>query len=77
MLERFHVKTPALLSDLREQIKDLELKEVEGFKRQHLHPYGMGKDERVEYPYTSGYKRRKTGGSDYDRRHCHDLYGSY
>ena len=32
VLERFHVKTPALLSDLREQIKDLELKEVEGLK---------------------------------------------
>ena len=26
VLERFHVKTPRLLSDLREQIKDVELK---------------------------------------------------
>lgn len=32
VLEHFHVKTPALLSDLREQIKDVELKEVEGLK---------------------------------------------
>ena len=32
VLERFHVKTPSLLSDLREQIKDTELKEVEGIR---------------------------------------------
>ena len=32
VLERFQVKTPSLLSDLREQIKDVELKEVEGLK---------------------------------------------
>ena len=32
VLEHFHVKTPVLLSDLREQIKDVELKEVEGLK---------------------------------------------
>ena len=32
VLERFHVKTPRLLSDLREQIKDVELKEVEGIR---------------------------------------------
>ena len=32
VLERFGVKVPKLLSDLREQIKDVELKEVEGIK---------------------------------------------
>ena len=32
VLERFGVKVPRLLSDLREQIKDVELKEVEGLK---------------------------------------------
>ena len=32
VLEHFRVKVPALLSDLREQIKDVELKEVEGLK---------------------------------------------
>ena len=32
VLERFEVKVPRLLSDLREQIKDVELKEVEGLK---------------------------------------------
>ncbi|HJA67785.1 MAG TPA: putative manganese-dependent inorganic diphosphatase [Candidatus Mediterraneibacter cottocaccae] len=32
VLEHFHVKVPSLLSDLREQIKDVELKEVEGLK---------------------------------------------
>ena len=32
VLERFGVKVPRLLSDLREQIKDVELKEVEGIK---------------------------------------------
>ncbi|HJA13293.1 MAG TPA: putative manganese-dependent inorganic diphosphatase [Candidatus Mediterraneibacter merdipullorum] len=32
VLERFGVKPPRLLSDLREQIKDLELKEVDGIK---------------------------------------------
>ncbi len=32
VLERFGVKAPRLLSDLREQIKDVELKEVEGLK---------------------------------------------
>lgn len=32
VLEHFGVKTPALLSDLKEQIKDVELKEVEGLK---------------------------------------------
>ena len=30
VLEKFAVKPPKLLSDLREQIKDVELKEVEG-----------------------------------------------
>ena len=30
VLERFGVKTPALLSDLRVQIKDVELREVDG-----------------------------------------------
>ncbi len=32
VLERFGVKAPRLLSDLREQIKDVELKEVDGLK---------------------------------------------
>ncbi len=32
VLEHFGVKVPRLLSDLREQIKDVELKEVEGLK---------------------------------------------
>ncbi len=32
VLERFGVKAPRLLSDLREQIKDVELKEVEGLR---------------------------------------------
>ena len=32
VLERFGVKVPKLLSDLKEQIKDVELKEVEGVK---------------------------------------------
>lgn len=32
VLERFGVKVPRLLSDLREQIKDVELKEVDGLK---------------------------------------------
>ena len=32
VLEHFNVKVPALLSDLREQIKDVELREVEGLK---------------------------------------------
>ena len=32
VLDRFGVKVPRLLSDLREQIKDVELKEVEGVK---------------------------------------------
>lgn len=32
VLERFGVKVPGLLSDLREQIKDVELKEVDGLK---------------------------------------------
>ena len=32
VLERFGVKAPKLLSDLREQIKDVELKEVDGLK---------------------------------------------
>lgn len=32
VLEHFNVKIPALLSDLREQIKDVELREVEGLK---------------------------------------------
>ena len=32
MLEHFHVKAPRLLTDLREQIKDVELKEVEGLR---------------------------------------------
>lgn len=32
VLEKFGVKVPRLLSDLREQIKDVELKEVEGLK---------------------------------------------
>lgn len=32
ILERFGVKVPRLLSDLREQIKDVEVKEVEGIK---------------------------------------------
>ncbi|HIX63988.1 MAG TPA: putative manganese-dependent inorganic diphosphatase [Candidatus Mediterraneibacter colneyensis] len=32
VLERFGVKMPRLLSDLREQIKDVELKEVDGLK---------------------------------------------
>lgn len=32
VLEHFDVKVPALLSDLREQIKDVELREVEGLK---------------------------------------------
>ncbi|WP_407690906.1 putative manganese-dependent inorganic diphosphatase [Ruminococcus turbiniformis] len=32
VLEHFGVKVPKLLSDLREQVKDLELKEVEGLK---------------------------------------------
>lgn len=32
VLERFKVKAPRLLSDLREQIKDVDLKEVEGLK---------------------------------------------
>lgn len=32
VLDHFKVKVPALLSDLREQIKDVELKEVEGLK---------------------------------------------
>lgn len=32
VLERFGIKVPRLLSDLREQIKDVELKEVEGLK---------------------------------------------
>ncbi len=32
VLERFGVKQPKLLSDLREQIQDVELKEVEGLK---------------------------------------------
>lgn len=32
VLEHFGVKVPSLLSDLREQIKDVELKEVEGLK---------------------------------------------
>ena len=32
VLERFGVKAPRLLSDLREQIKDVELKEVNGLK---------------------------------------------
>ena len=32
VLEQFGVKVPVLLSDLREQIKDVELKEVEGLK---------------------------------------------
>ena len=32
VLERFGVRAPRLLSDLREQIKDVELKEVEGLK---------------------------------------------
>ena len=32
VLEHFHVKAPRLLTDLREQIKDVELKEVEGLR---------------------------------------------
>ncbi len=32
VLERFGVKVPKLISDLREQIKDVELKEVDGIK---------------------------------------------
>ena len=32
VLDHFKVKVPGLLSDLREQIKDVELKEVEGLK---------------------------------------------
>lgn len=32
VLEHFNVKVPPLLSDLREQIKDVELKEVEGLR---------------------------------------------
>lgn len=32
VLDRFGIKTPRYLSDLREQIKDVELKEVEGLK---------------------------------------------
>lgn len=32
VLEHFHVKVPRLLTDLREQIKDVELKEVEGLR---------------------------------------------
>jgi len=53
VLEHFGVKVPTLLSDLREQIKNVELKS--GNSRKPLNPYSMGKDVRDEYSYNSNH----------------------
>ena len=63
VLERFGVKVPLLLSDLREQIKDVDLRESE----ESVHSYCMGKDDRDEYAYTSYHKRRDAGRCDHER----------
>lgn len=67
VLERFHVKPPALLSDLREQIKDVELKEVDGLKdsvsirtawekmiESNIHTLPVTRDGRLEGVITIG-----------------------
>lgn len=53
VLEHFGVKVPLLLSDLREQIKNVELKESQEIQGKPLNPYSMGKDVRDEYSYDS------------------------
>ena len=55
VLEHFGVKVPTLLSDLREQIKNVELKESQEIQRKPLNPYSMGKDVRDEYSYNSNH----------------------
>ena len=66
VLEKFAVKPPKLLSDLREQIKDVELKEVEGLTS-NSYPHSVGNDAGAEHSYTSGCKRRQFGRGYYDR----------
>ena len=61
VLERFGVKVPLLLSDLREQIKDVDLRESEEING------NLGKDDRDEYAYTSYHKRRDAGRCDHER----------
>ena len=53
VLEHFGVKVPTLLSDLREQIKNVELERKSGNSGKPLNPYSMGKDVRDEYSYDS------------------------
>lgn len=67
VLERFGVKVPRLLSDLKEQIKDVELKEVEGvksslsirtawekMKESNIHTLPVTRDGRLEGVITIG-----------------------
>lgn len=67
VLEHFGVKVPGLLSDLREQIKDVELKEVEGLKssvsirtawekmqESNIHTLPVTRDGRLEGVITIG-----------------------
>ncbi len=67
VLERFQVKVPALLSDLKEQIKDVELKEVEGLRssvsirtawekmrESNIHTLPVTRDGRLEGVITIG-----------------------
>ena len=67
VLERFGVKVPKLLSDLKEQIKDVELKEVEGvnssmsirtawerMKESNIHTLPVTRDGKLEGVITIG-----------------------
>ena len=78
VLERFGVKVPKLLSDLKEQIKDVELKEVEGvkssmsirtawekMKESNIHTLPVTRDGKLEGVITIG-DIAKTYMDDYD-----------
>ena len=67
VLGHFHVKTPSLLTDLREQIKDVELKEVEGLRSSISIRTAWEKNEGIQYTYSPGDQGRKAGRRDHDR----------
>ena len=75
VLDHFQVEAPKLLSDLRVQVKDVELRNIEGIKGKCFHQECVEIYERAEYQDASCDKGQQTGRSDHHWRYRDFLHG--